>query len=204
MALNGRGVRDTARVLGISPQTVMRELKKNNAVNQRAPVRPALVPVPSPAPAAADLRLCADEIGSFVRGKKEQHWLWWVENASTGEVVAFVFGRRTHATFRCLRALLTEAGGVVAQWRTDAWGAYAACLPAAQHRVGKAPMQRLERQHLTLRTRLKRLTRRTICCSKKQFFHVRDNYCIYLSFLLLTIYALNTRPNGFAVIPKAR
>jgi len=28
MALNGSGVRDTARVLGISPQTGMSELKK--------------------------------------------------------------------------------------------------------------------------------------------------------------------------------
>ena len=28
LALNGSGVRDTARVLGISPQTVMAELKK--------------------------------------------------------------------------------------------------------------------------------------------------------------------------------
>ena len=32
-------------------------------------------------------------------------------------------------------------------------------------------MQRLERKHLPLRTRLKRLTRKTICFSKKQFFH---------------------------------
>ena len=55
----------------------------------------------------------------------------------------------------------------MAQWLTDAWGAYGACLPADQHQVGKAPMQRLERKHLTLRTRLKRLT---ICFSKKQFF----------------------------------
>jgi transposase len=30
MALNGSGVRDTARVLGISPQTVMGELKKKS------------------------------------------------------------------------------------------------------------------------------------------------------------------------------
>ena len=74
MALNRSGVRDTTRVLGISPQIVMGELKKMDAVNQRAPVRP--VPVPSPAPAAADLRLCADEIWSFVRCKKEQRWRW--------------------------------------------------------------------------------------------------------------------------------
>ena len=60
-----------------------------------------------------------------------------MENATTGEVVAFVFGRRTHATFRRLLALLPEAGWAVARWLTDAWGAYAACLPAAQHQVGK-------------------------------------------------------------------
>ena len=44
-------------------------------------------------------------------------------------------------------------------------------LPAAQHEVDKAQLQRLERKHLTLRTRLKRLTRKTICFSKKTFFH---------------------------------
>ena len=134
-------------------------------MNQRPCVRTA-------APAATPtLRLCADEMWSFVHCKKGQRWLWWVEDAVNGQVVAFVFGRRTHATFRRLLALLANAGWAVAQWLTDAWGAYAACLPAAQHQVGKAPMQRLERKHLTLRTRLKRLTRRTICFSKKQFFH---------------------------------
>ena len=106
-------------------------------MNQRAPVRP--VPAPVPVPAAADLRLCADERGSFVRCKKEQRWWWWVENARTGEVGAFGCGRRTHATFRRLLALLTEAGGAVAQWLPDAWGAYAACLPAAQHPRAKRP-----------------------------------------------------------------
>ena len=32
-------------------------------------------------------------------------------------------------------------------------------------------LERLERKHLPLRTRLKRLTRKTICFSKKQLFH---------------------------------
>ena len=94
-----------------------------------------------------------------------------MEEAGSGHVLAFVFGRRTHATFRRLLAVLKAAGWVVGQWLTDAWGAYAACLPIEQHLVGKGPMQRLERKHLPLRTRLKRLTRRTICFSKKQFFH---------------------------------
>ena len=66
--------------------------------------------------------------------------------------------------------MLKAAGWAVAQWFTDAWGAYAACLPAERHHTGKAPMQRLERKHLTWRTRLKRLTRKTICFAKNQFF----------------------------------
>ena len=134
-------------------------------MNQLACVRPAAAgQVPT-------LRLCADEMWSFVRCKKGQRWLWWVEEAATGQVVAFVFGRRTHATFRRLLGLLNGAGWQAAHWFTDAWGAYAVCLPADRHQVGKRAMQRLERKHLTLRTRLKRLTRRTICFSKKQFFH---------------------------------
>ena len=56
MALNGSGVRDTARVLGISPQTVMGELKKIGEVNQRTCVRSV-----EPEQASA-LRLCADEM----------------------------------------------------------------------------------------------------------------------------------------------
>lgn len=57
------------------------------------------------------------------------------------------------------------------QWFTDTWGTYEACLPAEQRQTGKTPLQRLERKRLTLRTRLRRLTRRTNCFSKKQFFH---------------------------------
>ena len=105
---------------------------------------------------------------SFVRCKKVQRRLWWVGEAATGRVLAFVFGRRTHATFRRLLAVLAQTGGRVERWFTDAWGAYEACLPAARHQKGKAPMQRL---HLTLRTRFKRRMRKTICFSKKQFFH---------------------------------
>ena len=135
-------------------------------MSQLPPVHPRFVVDP-----AQPLRLCADERWSFVRCKKGQRWLWWVEDAATGQVLAFVFGRRTHTTFRRLLAVLCTAGWQVERWFTEAWQAYEACLPAEQRQVGKAAMQRLERKHLTLRTRLKRLARKTICFSKKQFFH---------------------------------
>ena len=126
-------------------------------------------------PAFADknlvLSLKVDESWSFVGCKRAQRWLWWVEDASTGEVVAFVFGRRTHQTFRALMALLAQARIEVARWTTDAWWAYFDCLDQAIRVESKALLQSLERKHLTLRTRLKRLARRTICFSKSIVVH---------------------------------
>ncbi|MBC8083298.1 MAG: hypothetical protein H7Z21_08805 [Hymenobacter sp.] len=90
-------------------------------------------------PDPATLRRCADERWSCVRSKKGHRWLWWVEEAGTGQVLAFVFGRRTHTTFRRLLAVLATANWSVNQWLTDAWGAYEACLPADQRHAGKAP-----------------------------------------------------------------
>ncbi|RYC66599.1 IS1 family transposase [Spirosoma sordidisoli] len=67
------------------------------------------------------MSLKVDESWSFVSSKQRQRWLWWVEEAKTGEVVAFVFGRRTHQTFRALMTLLEEARISVNRWITDAW-----------------------------------------------------------------------------------
>ena len=117
------------------------------------------------------VRLKVDEMWSFVSCKRFPRWLWWVEDAASGEVVAFVFGRRTHATFKRLLALLETAQIQVSGWITDAWWAYYDCLDQTLRVEAKALLQSLERKHLTLRTRLKRLTRRTICFSKSVVIH---------------------------------
>ncbi len=117
------------------------------------------------------LSLKVDEMWSYVGKKTQPRWLWWVEDALTGEVVAFVFGRRTHKTFRHLMRLLEQAQIKVARWITDAWWAYYDCLDQRLRIESKAWLQSLERKHLTLRTRLKRLTRRTICFSKSVLVH---------------------------------
>jgi insertion element IS1 protein InsB len=44
-------------------------------------------------------------------------------------------------------------------------------LPAELHVVGKRNTQKIERKHLTLRTRIKRLARKTICFSKSERMH---------------------------------
>lgn len=68
-----------------------------------------------------------------------------------------------------LKTLLEPFG--ITQFYTDAWGAYERHLEAALHTVGKANTQAIERKHLTLRTRIKRLARKTICFSKSVWLH---------------------------------
>lgn len=117
------------------------------------------------------IRLEADEQWSYVQNKGNQRWLWWVEDHDTGQVVAFLFGRRTNQSFRRLLDLLTQAGIQVSRWFTDFWWAYHDLLPAVLHQAGKDKTQSIERKHLTLRTRIKRLCRRTICFSKSELMH---------------------------------
>jgi insertion element IS1 protein InsB len=50
-------------------------------------------------------------------------------------------------------------------------GVYRRHLPPEQHTVEKLSMQKIERKHLTLRTRLKRLARKTLCCSRSRLMH---------------------------------
>jgi insertion element IS1 protein InsB len=68
-----------------------------------------------------------------------------------------------------LKALL-EAFGIT-QFYTNDWGAYQRLLHPAFHTLGKANTQTIERKHLTLRTRIKRLARKTICFSKSIWLH---------------------------------
>ena len=66
-------------------------------------------------------------------------------------------------------ALLEPFG--ITRYFTDGWGAYHRHLDPHQHVVGKRRTQQLERKHLTLRTRIKRLVRKTICFSKSVQMH---------------------------------
>ena len=106
---------------------------------------------------------------SFVGGKTQPRWLWEALDHSTGRILAYVFGRREDQAFLKLKALLAPFG--IRRFYTDGWGAYQRHLGPHQHVVGKRRTQQLERKHLTLRTRIKRLVRKTICFSKSVQMH---------------------------------
>jgi insertion element IS1 protein InsB len=110
-----------------------------------------------------------DEMWSFVGSKAHQRWLWHAIDHLTGVVLAYVLGNRADEVFLQLQKLLKPFGLV--HFYTDAAGVYDRHLPTAAHTVGKAHTQQIERKHLTLRTRIKRLARKTICFSKSVFMH---------------------------------
>src|SRR5262245_30673062 len=73
----------------------------------------------------------------------------------TGKVLAYVFGRRKDAVFLRRKALLEPCG--LTRYYPDYWGAYTRHLDPDEHCPGKRNTQKIERKHLILRTRIKRL-----------------------------------------------
>lgn len=171
MALNASGVRDAARVLSISPCTVISTLRSVESslesVNEKVlgaldcnNTKVLIVKVDD-----AEI----DEMWSFVGKKSNQRWLWHAIDHQTGKILAYVFGRRKDEVFKKLKTLLMPFG--IKKFYTDNWGSYERYLPPSKHVVGKTNTQRIERKHLTLRTRIKRLVRKTICFSKSSQMH---------------------------------
>ena len=84
-------------------------------------------------------------------------------------MLAYVVGTRKDAVFLKLQVLLVPFG--ITRYYTDKAGIYRRHLPPTPHTVGKLTMQKIERKHLTLRTRLKRLARKTLSFSRSRVMH---------------------------------
>src|SRR4030095_4620139 len=106
---------------------------------------------------------------SFVGSKAHQRWLWHAIDHLSGVVLAYAFGSRADQVFVQLQKLLKPFGLV--HFYTDGAGVYERHLPPSARTVGKANTQQMERKHLTLRTRIKRLARKTLCFSKSIELH---------------------------------
>lgn len=105
---------------------------------------------------------------SFVRGKKLQRWLWYAWEPRLKLIIAHAFGDRSTKTLNILLKSMEHFN--VTFWCTDNFSAYNV-LPNDKHIVGKIYTQRIERENLTLRNRLKRLNRKTLGYSKSAEMH---------------------------------
>lgn len=105
---------------------------------------------------------------SFVGNKKQQRWLWYAWEPRLKRIIAHAFGDRSKKTLHKLLGLLS--GFNVAFWCKDNFSAYE-LLPGKNHITGKIYTQRIERENLNLRNRLKRLNRKTLGYSKSAEMH---------------------------------
>jgi insertion element IS1 protein InsB len=95
MAINGSGIRDTARVLKISPTTVIEELKKYRHLERvnrplLEQLQPRSVRVVKHVEEAE-----ADEMWSFVRCKKQERWLWHAIDHPSGQLLVYVLAEQS-------------------------------------------------------------------------------------------------------------
>ena len=108
-----------------------------------------------------------DEMKSFVAKKAHERWLWHAIDHETGTILAYVLGQRQDRMFLKLKRMLKPFG--ITKFYTDNLQTYERHLSKNERTVSKYKMQKIERKHLTLRTRIKRLQRKTICGSPELY-----------------------------------
>ena len=77
-----------------------------------------------------------DAMWSFVQRKNAQRWLWHAIDHRSGQVLAYVCGRRKDEVFLKRKALLEPFG--ITRYSMDYWGAYTRHLDVDAHQPASA------------------------------------------------------------------
>jgi insertion element IS1 protein InsB len=110
-----------------------------------------------------------DEMGSFYHDKKHQIWLWWAIDHESGEAIAFWFGTREQENLDKLLGLVKPL--ILGKVYSDGNYAYYERFSPEVLVVTKKNTQKIERNHLSLRTWSARLVRKGIRFSKTAQMH---------------------------------
>ncbi|HWK05691.1 MAG TPA: IS1 family transposase [Puia sp.] len=146
------GVRGISRVLKIAAGTVLNRIK-------------AIATHISKPPMLAKQQIVeVDELWTYIGRKDNEYWLAYALNKETREVVDFIIGKRTKGTLKILidNILVCEPKKI----KTDNLTIYKRLIPPNLHRCGAYCINHIERKNLSIRTHIKRLSRRTICFSR--------------------------------------
>lgn len=105
-----------------------------------------------------------DELRTYCGNKGNECWIIYAINAKTGKVIDFCIGRRTKENIKKVidNILVLNPKRIY----TDGLNIYPGLIPKTIHRVFEYCTNKIERSNLTLRTHLKRLSRKTICFTK--------------------------------------
>ncbi len=157
MLLRGIGVRDCAVVLGIGTSCVPRSIL---SMGKASAIKPQQ---------AVYHIVQIDEQWPYVGNKQKKVWLLYATCKQSGKILAANWVKRDK---KAIKALLKKLQGVeINFYCTDNWKAFAEVLPKEKHLIGKKYTKKTEGANTWFRTRLRRLTRRTVCFSKKLPYH---------------------------------
>jgi len=114
-----------------------------------------------------------DELWSYVGSKDQKRWLLYAYHRETGEIVAWVWGKRDTKTARKLRAKLNKLGLKYHTIVSDNWKSFIKAFEEDNHLVGKQFTSGIEGNNCRIRHRMKRLFRKSCCFSKKEENHYK-------------------------------
>jgi insertion element IS1 protein InsB len=159
MLVRGVGIRDISVILKISVTKVLKTLKSS-----KYQITPAKTHYKC---------LEIDEFWTYVGRKTNKIWLIYAYERGSGEIVAYVWGKRDLKTAKKLRKRLKELGITYEYAAIDEWESFVTAFREDEELVGKEYTVGIEGDNCRLRHRIRRVFRRTCCFSKKLRNHLK-------------------------------
>lgn len=152
---NSVGIRGTARILDISPTTVLNRI----LTIALSIVKPAI---------KLHKTYEVDEMKTYNKKKQNERWVVAAYENENKQIVDFRFGTRTKKTLQSLVQTLVNAKAK--KIFTDRLNIYPTIIPNNIHSKQNRKTNHIERWFLSLRTMSKRFGRKTLCYSKSDLY----------------------------------
>jgi IS1 family transposase/transposase-like protein len=159
MLVRGIGIRDVSAIEKISVKKVLSVLVKSVYVLQPKRTHYETIEV--------------DEFWTYVKKKSNKLWLLYAYERESGEIIAYVWGKRNLKTARKLRQRLSELGVNYTKICSYNWKSFVTAFKSDNHEIGKEKTVGIEGNNCRLRHRIRRAFRKTCCFSKKIINHLK-------------------------------
>jgi insertion element IS1 protein InsB len=151
LAKEGVGILGTARLLSISPTTLLKRIKEIASKISQPPI-------------STGKSFEIDEMRTFLKKKEKLIWIVYALEKESKKIVSFNVGARTNKTLSMVIKTVTLSNPKMIY--TDKLNNYKHLIDNEIHSTKNRSTNSIERMNLTLRTHLKRLNRRTISFSR--------------------------------------
>jgi IS1 family transposase len=170
MLVRGTGIRDISEIEGVSTGKALSVLVKSEKVIKPKKRHYENIEV--------------DEFWTYVGKKQEKVWLIYAYERRSGEIVAYVWGKRDLKTAKKLKARLKELSVSYDTISTDNWDSFVTTFKEEKHFIGKKYTVGIEGNNCRLRHRIRRAFCKTCCFSKKLFNHLKafDLVLFYINY----------------------